>query len=592
MGFLFLITVSLCLVFCIFYYLYNDLYSKCIKKIALLKELPNNLPEVHVPVLLKHQSNQIPSWLNGVMYQIGPGRFNIQQNNGSTFSIRHVFDGLPFIHRFEINGKERTVKYNSRCIAKLFESRIQNHSFKGVLFFGHIIVDMNFFQWIYHFMARVVNQIRFMLLGRACDSPDGQVIGVTVTPNFPLPSSRDIQRSKDEHVLVTKTDANALQKIHAETLEPQYLFDYSTFNKHLWGQLTSAHHQQDPITKEVFNVIVRIVPFPCLTVFKTSEDGKVTILADITQRHDNDKGSVRASYIHSFWLTKNYIIIPEAPLAFKDGGRNLLMTGSVVSSMHWDKNDASTTYCHIVRRDHEYSTEKGDGGGGGLIASIPIPAFFCFHVGNAFETQCPTTGDTLLVLDCASFSNGNIIHQLYRFGTSSSNGKETYVNDGIAHSPLEYGDLIRYKLNINKVKMVSSKTLAKNIDFLRFNQSYSMKPEHRYIYGCRLKDSTEANCLVKVDLNTLSIKVYDEGSQYTSCSEPIFVPKPTQDKEEDDGVLLSLVNHHSSSSRGNCYLVIIDAKDMKEIARINVGGFTAITFHGSFVDHEFKSVNV
>ncbi|KAI9480627.1 MAG: carotenoid oxygenase [Benjaminiella poitrasii] len=564
------------------YCCYNDIYYK-FRSILLLTEL-HNTPEVPIPTLLELQGGQIPSWLTGVMYRIGPGRFNIQQVDGSIFSIRHVFDGLPFMHRFELDGQSQTVKYNSRCLAKTFESRIQTRSFKGILFFGHVS-DMTFFEWLYHFFARVANQVVYVMWGRH-DCPDGQIVGVTATPNFPLPASLD--KSKDDHVLVSKTDANVLQKIHAETLEPQHLFDYASFDKHLWGQLTAAHHQRDPVTKEVFNFVLRIVPFPRLIVFKTSENGETTVLANITRRHDQTPFT--ASYIHSLWLTKNYIIIPESPLTFKDRGRNLLMNGSVVSSMHWDEN--ASAYFHLIRRRHS-SREKE-----GLVASIRASAFFCFHVGNAFESTCPVTSDALLVLDCASFSSGDVMHQLHQFGAPPQLKASHFLKsleknrplNGITNPPhpqLEFGNLVRYTLNVQKVEMVSMTTFVENIEFPRFNQDYIMRPEHRYLYGCQLCNSTESCCLIKVDLNTSATKTY--CSRYGhSCSEPVFVPKP-EGTEEDDGVLLSLVN---DSVRDCCYLVIVDAKDMKELACIKIGEFTAITFHGSYVDHEFESINV
>lgn len=191
---------------------YNNVYKRY--QTVFQSYIMHDTPEIQDPIALKLVNGQVPSWLNGIMYRVGPGRFNIQQKGGSTFSIKHAFDGLPFMHRFEVNGQTQTLKYNSRCLAKFVERNIQEKTYKGLIFFGHIPV-MSFPQWIYHFIARLNNTVLFPK-PRNRDLPDGQSVGVTATPNFPLPTGWT--KKVGEHVLVSKTDANVLQKIHAETL--------------------------------------------------------------------------------------------------------------------------------------------------------------------------------------------------------------------------------------------------------------------------------------------------------------------------------------------------------------------------------------
>ncbi|KAI9480628.1 MAG: carotenoid oxygenase [Benjaminiella poitrasii] len=569
-----------CLLFGLYYY-FNNVYNKFLDVIR-TNYVPDSL-EVKDPIILHVESGKIPSWLNGIMYRIGPGKFNIQQEDGSIFSIRHAFDGLPFMHRFEVNGETQTLKYNSRLLAKSVESSIEQKTYKGMIFFGHQPY-MNFSRWLSNFWARIYNLVLFPEAYETLP-PDGQMVGVTATPNFPLPASL---KSEKETVLVAKTDANVLQKVHAETLEPQRIFSYSDFDKNLNGQFSAAHHQWDPSTNESYNFTLATVPRPKLVVFKISETGETTVVAAIT--HRDDQSPINPAYIHSFWLTENYLIIPESPLIVKNRGMDMLMNGSFISSMSW--NSDAPTYLHVFKRNNpDYPSKSG------LVASIPVPSFYTFHVGNAFESPCPTTKDIRLVLDCASFSNGDILHQLHTFGVPRGKGpyvspsQQTQLN-GITNPPdyqMSFGDLVRFELNLDQKTMVSVKTLAENVEFPRFNQAYSMKANHQYVYGCHLSRFTEKKDqsvhLVKIDLNNLSTKLY--GHEGYGCSEPIFVPRP-ESKEEDDGVLLSLVNDFNQC----CYFVIVDAKHLKEIARVKIGEFTAITFHGSYIDHEFESINV
>lgn len=213
MEFLILLTLIAVIITFFLYSNYTNVYKKY-QAIFQSYQLINT-PEIEKPITLKLTSGQIPFWLNGIMYRIGPGKFNINQNDGSTFSIKHAFDGLPFMHRFQIDSSTQTLKYNSRCLAKSIQDNIEKKSYKGLVFFGHVPI-MTFIQWLYHFLNRLDS---FVLRPKADESPDAHSVGVTVTPNFPLPSNwKMTDQQQKQPVLVSKTDANILQKIHAETL--------------------------------------------------------------------------------------------------------------------------------------------------------------------------------------------------------------------------------------------------------------------------------------------------------------------------------------------------------------------------------------
>lgn len=361
---------------------------------------------------------------------------------------------------------------------------------------------------------------------------------------------------------------------------PEKVFSYTTFDKRLKGKFSAAHHQCDPVTKEMFNFTLSFAPKPRMIVFGTSESGKVKILADIT--HRMDKSPIGAPYIHSFWLTENYVIIPESPLIYHDKCVNMLLNGSVLSSMAWKDN--VPTYFHIVSRK------------GGLVASIPTPSFYTFHVANSFDSVDPHTGDSIITLDSASFSNGDILNQLHTFGAghrkSSYHKPEPFTRfNGMSYPPrrqAKFGDLQRYKLNVTQSKHISTNLLCKNVEFPRFNQKFALQSTSQFIYGCELfpytEKTDESSGLIKIDTLTSAVSRY--GEEGYSCSEPIFVPNPHSVKE-DDGVLLTLANNFDC-----CYLIVVNSITMKELARFKIGQFTAVTFHGSFVDHEFKSINI
>ncbi|KAI8341816.1 carotenoid oxygenase [Chlamydoabsidia padenii] len=503
---------------------------------------------------------------------------------------------MPFLHRFQLSPTQQMVRYNSRHLATKAEENIGAGS--PIAFFGHVSPVSSTWALFKSFLGRFnafVLQSNLVAMKNTAVDPSSEMVGVTVTPNYPLPKS--LRSSSADHVLVTKTDANVIQKVDADSLEPECLYNYNHFDKTLSGELSAAHHQYDPETEEVFNFTLKMGPTPTLTVFSTSaRSPSTTLLANITHRKGSVRTPIRSCYIHSFWLTKNYIVIPESPLYLKNMGLDFIVSGSVLNGMEWDTK--TPTYLHVISRRPDL----------GHVASIPVGAFFTFHTCNAWE-EIKMDGTTLLTLDCAAFPDGDIMYQIHNFGQTlpplsgfeNSNLHEGHSRfNGFTVPPLHqtsFGEMRRYTLTLDQTACSSGAytPLADNMEFPRFNQEYSMRP-YKYIYGSRLVEATQTEgeryCLIKLNTGTGETVTFD-NSNYV-CSEPIFVPRPgDKEKHEDDGVVLSLVNvmnHHGGAK--HCFLLVLDALTMKEIARCNIGDFTATTFHGSFVDYEYKSVSV
>ncbi|CAO3642137.1 unnamed protein product [Cunninghamella blakesleeana] len=554
-------------------------------------------------------------WLNGVLYRIGPGVF-ILKGEKNTITLNHAFDGMPFLHRFEISSERQQVRYNSRNLATKVEEKIKDG--EVCIFFGHVVHHSTVWGQFCHFLKVFNNLVFQSRLNNLIDrDPSSEMVGVTPTPNFPLPKGVNFI-NKDLPVLVAKTDANLLQKVNADNLVPEKLFNYSQYDKQLNGELAAAHHQYDPDTKEVFNFTLKFGMKPILTVFSSTSTGEITTLAEITHRLDKDRTPINLSYIHSFWLTKNFIIIPESPLYMKNYGFDFMASGSFVAGLKWD--DSLPTYLHIISRRSDQ----------GHIATVPVnESFFTFHVGNAWDHH-DENGNISLTLDCAAFPDGDIAYQVHTFGkprlfNNNNNNNDDNVDqkerksniktNGFTFPPLpqsSFGELRRYKLTLKKLSTstyssisTTFETIVDNMEFLRYNQEYTMKP-YRFTYGNQFESFTSSSSsssssegerysIVKVDLNNGNILKFDHEGYV--CSEPIFVPKPNSDTE-DDGVILSFVNIMKKDKNNNnddddqCFLLILNASSLKEIARCHIGFFTATTFHGSYVDQEFESIAI
>jgi torulene dioxygenase len=105
---------------------------------------------------------------------------------------------------------------------------------------------------------------------------------------------------------------------------------------------------------------------------------------------------------------------------------------------------------------------------------------------------------------------------------------------------------------------------------------------YRYAYGITKIDPevqhTIADGIVKLDMSSPAssptTNIWSKPNH--TPSEPVFVPRPNG-TEEDDGVLLSVVLDERATRSS---LVVIDAKEMKEVARAEMGAVFPIGFHG------------
>ena len=87
---------------------------------------------------------------------------------------------------------------------------------------------------------------------------------------------------------------------------------------------------------------------------------------------------------------------------------------------------------------------------------------------------------------------------------------------------------------------------------------------------CAARDAVKNN---KSSATTV-VSLYYEKDRYTG--EPVFVANP-QGVSEDDGVVLVVTRYHDESA-----LLVLDAKSMKSVAKINAPFPLMFEFHGQF----------
>ncbi|KAI8062590.1 carotenoid oxygenase [Gongronella butleri] len=550
-----------------------------------------NAPQTVTPQQLKVQGT-LPPWLNGVMYRIGPGKFHLGEG-GAAIALNHAFDGLSLMHRFELHGSDNDAVYRSRYLTDDYEKDLLETQGRGAVFFGHSI-EMTTWQRIKDTIARLDR----LLFRPPKATASSRNVSVTVTPNYPAPKD---WKSNEPLILVSKTDASALQKVNRETLEPEKVFEYSSYDKELTGPFSAAHHMYDYETKETMNVSINFAGEQWIKVFSIKPDGTTQVLATVKHALNEAKTPVRAFYCHSFFASSNYVIVPESPLVVRNNGLDFLLNGNIQAGLEWEAH--TPTRLHVIDRH----------GGKGHVATFEVPAYFAFHIANAVD-RVDDKGRVHIDLDCCAYS-GEMLYEAASFGDLARSSdfekykqhqsQEQTLYNGVRMPPArfsQFGEFRRLHLEWHPDTVaqdtkqpVAQTVLASNVEFPRINVAHCMK-SYTYAYGCQLTPPTantgERYDIVKINVQTGELVTYQQEDlrhAYMS-SEPIFVARPGSEKE-DDGVVLSLVSvlDEAGPAQDRCFLIVLDAASFTKIATIPVGDFVATTFHGSFHDeHSFE----
>lgn len=258
-------------------------------------------------------------------------------------------------------------------------------------------------------------------------------------------------------------------------------------------------------------------------------------------------------YVHSFALTPRYVVLAEPPLV--PNRRRLLTGSSVIGGYDW-RPERGTRF-HVVDRDS-----------GELVASHRVAPFFCFHHVNAFERE--VNGRREVVVDLLAYEDASVIDalRLRRLVT--------------ARPSLPAAELRRYRLPAGDAprRGVETETIHPgHVELPAIDYEGRNTRDYRYAYGVGNRERPpEAfqNQLVKIDVRERSATTWSEDATYPG--EPVFVPAPDRENE-DDGVILSVVLDVAAE---RSLLLVLDAATFTERARARCPHSIPFGFHGQF----------
>lgn len=512
---------------------------------------------------------KIPAYAAGALYRTGPATDRIETEHRGTHHVSHWFDGFAHTHRFDIAapetaGGETTVTYSSRRQTDAFVERIKKKGWRtGITFAQRADPCVGMF-------AKATSRF----------DPDAINNNVVVLRNVPgfdknKPTTTVGHRSVTTDNIVLSTDAAVLQSIDKDTLEPLDSGRMDRFHPGLGGQLALSHAQQDEQTGDLFNVNLKFGPVATYKFFRVSaKTGKTDILATVADP------SLSPAYIHSFFMTENYVVLCVPSSHFAWAGIKLPVVGNVLEAIK-PFNDKALCKWIVVDRRH----------GQGVVARFSTPAGFFFHSANAFEeTAKDETGKetTYINLDYVHFGSTAPLYAMYydiilnRDGAADKFWGDQESLEAMAPR------FSRRRFAMPSKKQSSSeaaKATAEEVlsipgphvgEMPTINPAYAQKP-YRYLYSVPTRGLTTAvgDCLAKTDLKTQEALIW-AGPKGHTPSEAIFIARPGG-ADEDDGVLLSVILDGEGK---HSYLLCLDAKTMKELGRAEADFAIAFGLHG------------
>jgi carotenoid cleavage dioxygenase-like enzyme len=304
------------------------------------------------------------------------------------------------------------------------------------------------------------------------------------------------------------------------------------------GEITTAHPHHDPGRAELVNYAIKLGPRSTYRLSGRSLDGggRRTIARLATRR---------PAYIHSFALTERFVVLAEFPYVV-DPLRLAFGNRPFIENYRWEPE----------RGTRIWVIDRGDGD---IQGPFETDAVFAFHHVNAFER------DDEIVVDLCAYEDPEIVRAFYLDRLRTPDPR----------FPMPW--LERWRMDTAAKRVRRERLADEALELPRIDYRRRNGRSYRFAYGASaVAETTFLDRLVKLDVEDGSATVWHEAGTYPG--EPVFVPRPDGDAE-DDGVALSVV---LDAERGRSFLLVLDAASFAERARAEVPHHIPFGFHGQY----------
>lgn len=312
------------------------------------------------------------------------------------------------------------------------------------------------------------------------------------------------------------------------------------------GHHTSAHPHYDAANRTTISYMTE---FGLQSVFKVFgiKDGDAHSRVLI-----GSYPTAEPSYIHSFSISEQYVIIAEYP--FRVSPFKLVSSNQAfIQNFEWHPEEAAQ-FVVMSKQD------------GSIVGRYEGEAFFSFHHINAFER-----GEELIV-DLSAYPDATVINE----ATLAELREGSALGQPRAHSEFR-----RYHLPLRGQSRTATyeRVSPYEIELPTINYARNNGRDYSFAYGVSTAEETPkalAHQLVSVDVERHEARLWSEDGCYPG--EPIFVQAP-QGQGENAGVVLSVV---LNAQKGNSFLLVLDASTFEELGRAEVPHHIPLGLHGQY----------
>uniref|UniRef100_A0A3B3D4X8 Retinoid isomerohydrolase n=1 Tax=Oryzias melastigma TaxID=30732 RepID=A0A3B3D4X8_ORYME len=471
-------------------------------------------------------TGRIPSFLRGSLLRLGPGLFEVGDE-----PFYHLFDGQAFMHKFDFKNGQVTY----------FNKFVRTDAYVRAITEKRVVIT-EFGTFAYPDPCKNIFS-RFFSYFKGVEVTDNCLVNV-----YPI---------GEDFYAVTET--NYITKVNTDTLETLKKVDMCNF-VNINGITAHPHIEADGTVYNIGN---------CM--------GKGATLAyNIVKIPPTQKGLD----------SENYFVFVETPV--KINLLKFLSAWSIRGSNYMDcfeSNEAQGTNFHIAKKSPgEYIDLKFKGAAIGM-----------FHHINTYED------DGFLVVDLCAWKGFEFVYNYLWLANLRANWEEVKKAAMMAPQP----EVRRYVIPLDVHKEEQGKNLVslpyttatatmhsdgmvwlepevlfsgprQAFEFPQIDYKRHGGKNYTYAYALGLNHFIPDR-ICKLNVKTKETWVWQEPDSYPS--EPLFVQNP-DGVDEDDGILLTIVA--APGAQKPAYLLILNAKDLSEVARAEVDYSIPVTFHGMY----------
>jgi len=379
-----------------------------------------------------------------------------------------------------------------------------------------------------------------------------------VTPDFSISDIPEIATNAADNTIVTvirvgdefiaTTDLPKVNRFDVHSLDFIEVYD-----PELSSTQSSAHWRKEPGTNNLLNFHIKGMPGIWETIhLYRYPDGDLQNPQEVGNFH-----ITQSTMIHMFSVTENYAIFFVYPISIDMGCVVTNGMHNLLNCVRWngDRPDSTDVYVMSLKD-------------GSVVSQMKTKGLYSTHHINAYED-----------LDHWPRIIVDIVLAPW-YGLQNLTDKDTMLNYEDTGRMTNDFAIERCTIDIaaNTIEHESWGNEAdipyiNQFDFPMINPEYEGK-NYQYAYGQAIVEFKRQYLIKKDIAHSSNDKVWYKENHYNG--EPMFIPRPGAEKEDDGVVLVTVLNGETEQS----YLLMLDGETFEPIAEANLPERMPMSIHG------------